>query len=318
MSITRVQQGLAAAFFGWLIPLTASAVQIFPECASSVGFGNCSTCDFLALFANISEIILQFVGIAVLVMVIIGGLMWIMSAGNPTLVQKGQAVLVGAVVGTLIVLGGYFIVNGVIASFVGDGDFTDVQLFDTNWAEFCGDTNPQAVVSQCTGKRDGTRCSDTSCTDNCGCLNESCQPLCIAVWPDSSPSCVADESACSFSNGGAGQCPSSAPFCCVDQSSSEASSELQEDIEEAIDEETSACQGSSEGDPCVDEGCEENCSCASDGGRCVPTCEVLFNTETTLGVCTEEDACNEAAGTNQGEGATYGCSSVEVCCEVNA
>lgn len=302
MSITRVQQALSAAFFGWLIPVSASAVQIFPECASSVGFGNCSTCDFLALFANFAEIILQFVGVAVLLMVIIGGLMWIMSAGNPTLVQKGQSVLVGALVGALIVLGGYFMVNGVIAGLVGDGDFNDVQLFGTDWAEFCTDTNPKAVVSQCTGKPDGTSCSDTSCGENCACLSESCQPICAATWKGMGASCVADQGACNADDGGAGQCPNSAPFCCVDK--------------EADPNEETPCEGAADGSACTTWDCDDSGVCVCDGGFCVNSCDYIFSKGSEIGTCfASESDCSDAAGNVEDTSGTY-CADTgtPVCC----
>jgi hypothetical protein len=311
---------LLALVVGFTVPLQAAAVQILPACASGTGFGNCDTCDMFALTANLATLILELLGGAVLLMVVIGGVTWIVSAGNPNLVQKGQAILVGAAVGTLIVLGGYFIVNAVIGSFTGDNDLNDVQLFGTNWATYCEEENTAVVVSACADRRDGTACTADGCTDSsCQCFNQQCVPGCIITWQDddagSAASCVADAGSCAGSNGGSNLCPGSAPYCCVEQSG--VSVEQEEQIEEDLETDTEACVDKVYGDACISISCEEGCSCDADAGRCVPSCQVLFNTETSLGTCIDYDSCIESNGVDQGAEGEYGCSEATICCEFN-
>jgi hypothetical protein len=134
----------------------------------------------------------------VLLMIVIGGVMWIISAGNDNLVSKGKQILVGAIVGTLVALGGYFMVNAVIATLTGDSDFKDVALFSgTDWSTYCvtpsttttttttdgtttttdtsSGTSSDTVVTDCADAADGTACTADGCSDGdyCVCYDKS-------------------------------------------------------------------------------------------------------------------------------------------------
>ncbi len=184
---TILASGLISGVIG--IPkLVTAAVTLLPECA--LGDGGCGTCDFIGFFANLTEFLLQFLAVGVLLMIVIGGVMWIVSAGNDALVTKGKQILVGAVVGTLIALSGYFIINAVIATLTGDADFKDVTLFSgTDWNAYgettaatttttsadgtttsstdTTDSDPTGVVTDCSSAADGTACA----VDGDGCFD---------------------------------------------------------------------------------------------------------------------------------------------------
>lgn len=298
------------------MPLQAAAIEILPACASGTGLGDCSTCDVFALASNLAALLLEFLGGAVLLMVVIGGVMWIMSAGNQNMVQKGQAILVGAAIGTFIVLGAYFIVNAVIAGFTADNDFEDVQLFGTNWANYCEAPVRDTVVNDCSGVQNGNRCQNSSCSDgdNCQCLNSQCVTECEVQYQNiTGAQCVANESACSGQNGGFGLCADNG-VCCVPNGTILTDEEVQQ--EQEIISDSLACDGLLEQDSCVSESCtdQEQCVCDRDNGNCVSLCVYSYETETSIGTCTDEDTCASSRGESHGEG--QGCSQSTVCCEI--
>lgn len=315
---------MTTAFF--LMPAYVHAVALLPECASGSGFGNCSTCDFLALFANAADIILQFLGVAVLVTLIIGGAIWILSAGNDTMVQKGKAIIAGSVVGTLIVLGAYFIVNAVMASLLGDGDFENVQLFGSkNWDKYCEAKNPVPTTTAassvavstdtdpgkaCVGKLDGVSCSTTTCGDHCQCQQELCVSICEEVYFGQNASCVSDAGACSSgSNGGAGLCPDAKSFCCVQGGSSATVETATED--EIADAE---CVGLGAGDECETDSCTDGCVC-NDSSVCVNYCEYLNNVDGVDAMCVPIDECAASGGVAEtSDLSSDACSASEICC----
>jgi len=70
------------------------------------------------LIGNIIDYVLGFVGVILLVMVIYSGFLWMTSGGNDEQVEKSRNYLVNAVIGLIIVLASYAIVNYIIEEFV--------------------------------------------------------------------------------------------------------------------------------------------------------------------------------------------------------
>lgn len=82
-----------------------------PECACC---GNCQLNDMLWMGVNIADIILRYLGIAALVIFVVGGIMWMTSGGVPDRVAKGKKIVQGAVIGILIVLFAHFVVSYIL------------------------------------------------------------------------------------------------------------------------------------------------------------------------------------------------------------
>lgn len=57
--------------------------------------------------------ILGIVGLAFFVMMIYGGVLWMVAAGNDTMVKKAQEILKSAFIGTIIVVAAYAITNAI-------------------------------------------------------------------------------------------------------------------------------------------------------------------------------------------------------------
>ncbi|PIW36720.1 MAG: hypothetical protein COW24_04110 [Candidatus Kerfeldbacteria bacterium CG15_BIG_FIL_POST_REV_8_21_14_020_45_12] len=211
-----------------LSPVAAFAQNILPGCAEN---GDCTACDFITLFVNIAQWVLGVVSGVAMLMVVVGGLMWIISAGNPERVKRGQQILIGAVIGVALVLSGYLIVSFTIASLLGQSGFsTAPTLYSNDWNEYCtSGTRPASANSDCSDSAtpDGALCKDSSCgvDGGCVCASGTCTPICTVAAGSGGKGgqCVADGATdCTgaggtvISNGGLCGNPSEAKqICCT-------------------------------------------------------------------------------------------------------
>jgi len=111
--------------------------QIVPEgCTKDTTIEKCGLKEVYQLIANIALLILVVTGPILILMFIYGGVLWIISAGNQEKIQQGKLAITSAVIGLVIVLGAYLIVNTVIASLTGssgqDVISDDLQKLENN------------------------------------------------------------------------------------------------------------------------------------------------------------------------------------------
>lgn len=78
-----------------------------------------STTDPNTVIANIIKVSLGVVGGLALVIFIYGGLLMLLSAGNPERVKHGRDALMWATIGLIIIFGSYGIVNAVFNAIAG-------------------------------------------------------------------------------------------------------------------------------------------------------------------------------------------------------
>ena len=88
--------------------------------------------DFLALGVRVSQIILGIVGSLALMAFVIGGFMFLVSGGNKTLVERGKATIIGAVIGLVIVFASYTIIS-FAADALGVESSSSKSIFQTGW-----------------------------------------------------------------------------------------------------------------------------------------------------------------------------------------
>lgn len=101
------------------VALTTSVILGFCYQAQAAGLVPENTSDlnsFLVLAINISQYILGIVGSLTLLMFVIGGVQFMISAGSPESVSKAKKTIVAAVVGLLIVFSSWLIINFVMQS----------------------------------------------------------------------------------------------------------------------------------------------------------------------------------------------------------
>lgn len=71
------------------------------------------TTDVNVLIGRIIMAFLSISGAIALIMFLYGGILWLTSAGNPEMVQKGRRTLIWAVLGIVVITSAYVITNSV-------------------------------------------------------------------------------------------------------------------------------------------------------------------------------------------------------------
>lgn len=77
------------------------------------------TTDVREIIANVIKAALGFLGIAALVVFLVGGNIWLTSAGNAEKVKQGTQAMVWAVIGLFVIFGAYAIINLVLSGLTG-------------------------------------------------------------------------------------------------------------------------------------------------------------------------------------------------------
>ena len=85
---------------------------------SCLDSGNCELSDFTRIAIQVAQIILGISGSAALLAFIVGGVMFLTSAGNKTWIDRGKATITGAVIGLAIVFASWAIIGFIITKFV--------------------------------------------------------------------------------------------------------------------------------------------------------------------------------------------------------
>jgi len=99
---------------------------------------NCGVTQAFQTMINVSRLILAITGSAALLIFIYGGLLWIIAAGNQEKIEQGKTAMQAAVIGLIIILGSWLIVNFTIYALTGGkaGDLGEIQkLFGKPWSE---------------------------------------------------------------------------------------------------------------------------------------------------------------------------------------
>lgn len=90
------------------------SLAVLPRLASAAIVTNTnpeSLDDGVQLMVNVAQWILGIVGSLTLLMFVIGGFMFLISAGNSQTVEKGKSIIIGSVVGLVIVFCSYMIIQ---------------------------------------------------------------------------------------------------------------------------------------------------------------------------------------------------------------
>ena len=100
-------------------PVFANAKSEVTSGISSVNDGNST--DLPSFITNIVNILLFLAGAIAVIVIIIGGIRYVMSSGDAGQVQAAKNTILYAVVGLVVVIMAYAIVNFVINQFQGNG-----------------------------------------------------------------------------------------------------------------------------------------------------------------------------------------------------
>jgi hypothetical protein len=125
----------------YICVLTANADGLLPDtegdqpaataaatCKSS-NCGNYTLNEMVSVAVKVANLILSVVGSLSLLAFVAGGLMWMLSAGNPEWVTRGKQTIIGAVIGLAIVFTSYTIIFFVYKSL----GITGSDWFTSGW-----------------------------------------------------------------------------------------------------------------------------------------------------------------------------------------
>lgn len=111
---------LGGGLFISMLAAPAQALNVFGECGGNAESKVCQAAaseqDATGLVRRLINLLLFGLGITAVVMIIIGGLKYVTSRGDPANVKSAKDTVLYAVVGLVVALFAYAIVNFVIAS----------------------------------------------------------------------------------------------------------------------------------------------------------------------------------------------------------
>jgi len=107
-----------------LSPLTAKAAGLVP--CGGPDEPECTACHLLVLVQNVIHFALEAVFIVCICLIIYGGFRWLFSFGKQENIAAGQKIITSALIGLMIVLASWLIVNTIfwIIAMLGGEDYT--------------------------------------------------------------------------------------------------------------------------------------------------------------------------------------------------
>jgi len=108
---------VSAALLPALVPATTQALDPFGACTGNAGSKVCqakNNDDVFTIMKNVINILLTVVGIVAVIMIIVGGIKYITSAGDSSGVSSAKNTILYAVVGLVVALMAFAIVNYVL------------------------------------------------------------------------------------------------------------------------------------------------------------------------------------------------------------
>lgn len=112
MQISRFNKYLLVSICIYFISTLSVNAAIVP-CGGN-GQDACTWCQLMVLFKNIIDFMLYLIFPLAAVMIVYGGFLIMTAAGSPAKIGKGREVITAAIVGLLIALFSYFIIDTII------------------------------------------------------------------------------------------------------------------------------------------------------------------------------------------------------------
>lgn len=111
---------LSSILFAFMMPTNAFAATPFGACKNVVS-GNTAVCsgdakDAKEIAKNIISVLLWIVGMASIIVIVYSGITFVTSAGNPSQITRAKTMLLYAVVGLVVSILAYAIVNFIVGS----------------------------------------------------------------------------------------------------------------------------------------------------------------------------------------------------------
>jgi len=131
-------------------------------------------CEVGKLIGNLAKFITGIIGALALLFFIYGGLMWILSGGEKKRIETGRNSIVYSVIGLVITIGAFALVNLVLIAIVPQEktDFSTAQIFGKDWTNL--DCEVPVDTTSCTKAKAGAGCTAGSdcCSEKCNGNNQ--------------------------------------------------------------------------------------------------------------------------------------------------
>ena len=92
-------------------PVLAANVNHLLQGIDCINNGSCTVCDLIQVGVNASQMIIGFVGVAVFLLFIYGGILWMIAFGDNKKIEEGKLIIKSAVIGMIIILFSYSLVE---------------------------------------------------------------------------------------------------------------------------------------------------------------------------------------------------------------
>ena len=103
-----------------VVMVLALAIPMMTMAAADLGLGDANPglgdADVKDIVNNIIGVILGFLGLIAVVLILIGGFMWMTAGGNEERVSTGRKYIINGVIGLIIILAAYAIASFVITN----------------------------------------------------------------------------------------------------------------------------------------------------------------------------------------------------------
>ena len=90
-------------------PIVFAADYGLDEAASTAGIN--TEVNFISVVGNIIDGILAFLGLIFVILIIVGGIQWMTSAGSPDKVKSAKGLIVNAIIGLVIVMASFALIK---------------------------------------------------------------------------------------------------------------------------------------------------------------------------------------------------------------
>lgn len=82
--------------------------------------GDCDFTDVIKVIANIYNFLISYIGVAILIMLIVSGFVYLTSQGNKDNIKKAQGIFIAAIIGGIIALCAWLIINTILKEFIAE------------------------------------------------------------------------------------------------------------------------------------------------------------------------------------------------------
>ncbi len=121
-----IQTGLIASFLGVIValPTPALAAGVFQGCSQDQSSAVCQATSTdtsqkaQSMVGIVINIILMIIGVIAVIMIIVGGIRYTLSGGDASGTKSAKDTIMYAVIGLVVALLGFAIVNFVVAQFI--------------------------------------------------------------------------------------------------------------------------------------------------------------------------------------------------------